>query len=285
MGPVTTRQFGISTHLYHSARLNREHLAEIRAHGFEAVEVFATRTHFDYHAVDAIVGLRRSLEDAGLRLHSIHAPITESLVGERWGPPLTLASTDPDARRHAVHETVAAINVARHLPFELLVVHLGLPRTQQPTAADNNREAARQSVDELQRAAAPLGVRLALEVLPNDLSQAGVLVPFIEDLLEESGAGICLDFGHAHMDGDVVDAVETVAEHLIATHVHDNDGRADTHLVPFDGSIDWAAALTAVQKVGYDGTLLLELAAHGSATETLRRARAARVRMETLLAG
>ena len=65
------------------------------------------------------------------------------------------------------------------------------------------------------------------------------------------------------MDGDVVDAIETVSEHLIATHVHDNRGRTDDHLVPFDGTIDWPAALTAVQKVGYDGPLMLEIAAHG----------------------
>ena len=44
-----------------------------------------------------------------------------------------------------------------------------------------------------------------------------------------------------------------MSEHLIATHVHDNRGRTDDHLVPFEGTIDWPAALTAVQKVGYDG--------------------------------
>ena len=55
------------------------------------------------------------------------------------------------------------------------------------------------------------------------------------------------------MDGDLVDAIETVSEHLITTHVHDNRGRTDDHLVPFEGTIDWPAALTAVQKVGYDG--------------------------------
>jgi sugar phosphate isomerase/epimerase len=86
------------------------------------------------------------------------------------------------------------------------------------------------------------------------------------------------------MDGDVVDAIETVSEHLIATHVHDNRGRTDDHLVPFKGSIDWASALTAVQKVGYDGTLLLEIAAHGSETDTLQQARLARQKMERLLA-
>ncbi len=72
-----------------------------------------------------------------------------------------------------------------------------------------------------------------------------------------SRVGICLDFGHAHMDGDLVDAIETVSEHLVTTHVHDNRGRTDDHLLPFEGTIDWPGALTAIQKVGYEGTLLL----------------------------
>jgi sugar phosphate isomerase/epimerase len=121
-------------------------------------------------------------------------------------------------------------------------------------------------------------------VIPNELSRAGSLVHFVEEDLEGRDVGVCLDFGHAHMDGDLLDAIETVSGHLIATHVHDNRGKADDHLVPFDGTIDWPAALTAVQKVGYDGTLLFELAAHGSAKETLARAKSARGRMERLLA-
>jgi hypothetical protein len=38
-----------------------------------------------------------------------------------------------------------------------------------------------------------------------------------------------------------------------------------------------------VQKVGYDQTLLLELAAHGSTKETLARAQKARQKLERLL--
>ena len=44
---MSKRNFGVSTHLYHGQRLSRDHLLEIAAHGFEAVEVFATRTHFN----------------------------------------------------------------------------------------------------------------------------------------------------------------------------------------------------------------------------------------------
>ena len=281
---MSKRAFGISTHLYHNYRLTREHLLEVAAHGFDRVELFATRTHFDYHNPAAIADLQQWLAEAGLTLHGVHAPIGESFSGGRWGPPLTMASTDQDVRAKALNEAELALQIARRIPFTVLVAHIGLPRTQHPTPADNSRDAARRSIGELQRLAQPLGVKLAIEVIPNELSRAGSLVHFIEEVLDTPEPGICLDFGHAHMDGDLVDAIETVSEHLVTTHVHDNRGRTDDHLVPFDGSIDWPGALTAIQKVGYDGTLLMEIAAHGSAKETLVKARKARERMEKLLA-
>ena len=282
---MAKRQFGISTHLYHGQRLCRDHLLEIAAHGFEWVEVFATRTHFDYHNPSAVADLQQWLAEAGLQLRSIHAPTAEGFTGGRWSGSLSLASSDPDARARAVGEAEKALHIARRIPAAVLVAHLGLPRSQPRDAAagpGDSRAAARRSIEALRALAQPLGVQIAVEVIPNELSRAGSIVHFVEDDLD--GVGICLDFGHAHLDGDVLDAVETVAEHLIATHVHDNRGRSDDHLLPFDGTIDWAGTLLAVQKVGYEGGFMLEIVARGSTKDTLARAREMREKMEQLLA-
>ena len=67
--------FGIATHLYLGDRLERDHLVEIAAHGFEAVEVFAVRDHFDYHDRRAALALAEWLDDTRLTLHSLHAPV------------------------------------------------------------------------------------------------------------------------------------------------------------------------------------------------------------------
>ena len=284
---VAKRQFGVSSHLYHGQRLSREHLLEIAAYGFEAVELFATRSHFDYHSPAAVADLQQWIAEAGLVLHSVHAPIADSFVGGRRGSALSLASADNDARARAAAEAEHALHIARRIPVAVLVVHVGLPRTQPRDAPSvgpgDTRAAARRSIEALHRAAQPLGVRVALEVIPNELSRAGSLVHFVEDDLEGSSVGICLDFGHAHLDGDLVDAIETVSEHVIATHVHDNRGRTDDHLLPFDGTIDWPAALTAMQKVGYEGTLMLEIAPQSSPKETLKKAQTVRQRMERLI--
>ena len=72
----------------------------------------------------------------------------------------------------------------------------------------------------------------------------------LEEDLEVPQVGICMDFGHAFIMGDLVDSIEAVSGHLITTHIHDNDGTRDDHLVPFDGAIEWPGALMATQKSG-----------------------------------
>ena len=201
---------------------------------------------------------------------------------------MSLASSDATVRARAVAETELAAQIARRIPVNVLVTHVGLPRSQSSDAPADSRGAALRSIEEVQRVAGPLGVRIAVEVIPNELSRAGSLVHFVENELDELDGhpvGICLDFGHAHLGGDLLDAIDTVSEHVITTHVHDNRGRTDDHLVPFDGTIDWPAALTAVQKVGYEGALLFEIASHGSAKATLAKARQARMKMERMLSG
>ena len=284
---MAKRQFGVSTHLYHDQRLCRDHLLEVAAFGFETLEVYATRTHFDYHNPSAVADLQQWLAEAGIELKRIHAPTAESFTGGRWGGSLSLASVDPEARARAVGETERALHIARRIPVPVLVTHLGIPRVQ-PRDADvgpsDTRAAARRSIEELQRVARPLGVRIVVEVIPNELSRAGSLVHFVEAELEGLDIGICLDFGHAHIDGDVVDAVEIVSEHFVATHLHDNNGRSDDHLLPFEGTIDWPAAITAVQKVGFDGPFIFEVVPQGSTKDTLARARHVREKIERLLA-
>ncbi len=277
-------RYGVSTHLYHAERLARPHLAEIAAAGFDAVEVFATRSHVDYHDAAALDALAGWVTELGLRVHGIHAPIMEAFgKGDKWqGRTFSIAASDQARRQDAVREAIAALELARRLPVDVLVVHLGVPRSQQAGPGDS-KDAAVRSLEEIQRAAEPLGVRLALEVIPNQLSTPEAIVHLLEEELASGSAGVCLDFGHAFLLGDVVDAIEQVSGHLVATHVHDNDKREDRHLAPFDGRIDWPPALMAIQKVGYDGTLLFELADTSAPREVLEKARRARARFDQMM--
>jgi sugar phosphate isomerase/epimerase len=275
-------RFGISTHLYHDRRLERDHLAQIAGYGFDAIELFATRSHFDYHDAAAVNQLRQWLSETGLTLESVHAPITDRFgAGDKWAATYSTALADNAARQLAVRESQAALEIATTLRFKTLVVHLGTPASKN-NPGDNSRTSATRSAEEICRLADPLGVRVALEVIPNPISTPASLVAMLDDL-GAPHAGICMDFGHAFLGGDVPDAIEVSAEHVIATHVHDNHGRADDHLVPYQGAIDWDAALVTMQKIGYEGMYLMELANTGSPMEVLEAARRARQRFEKAL--
>ncbi len=274
--------FGISTHLYVADRLDRDHLVEIAAHGFEAVEVFAVKSHFDYRDRRAAVALAEWLDDTRLKLHSLHAPIARNYVGGAWKDAVSLAAHDESRRKSAVDDTVAALEVAATAPFSTLVLHCGVP---EPIggAADNHLASMVKSLEDLAPVARRHGVRLAVEVIPNALSTPSALVELVESDIDAAGLGICMDVGHARLMGDVVDAIETVSGHLITTHLHDNRGRSDDHLVPGKGVIDWDATLLAFQKVGYDGAWMFELAAMPDRKMMLEHTVKARERFESLL--
>jgi sugar phosphate isomerase/epimerase len=274
--------FGISTHLYLGDRLDRDHLVEIAAHGFEAIEVFAVRDHFDYHDRRAALALAEWLADTRLSLHSVHAPIVGEYAQGKWRDGYSLAAGDEARRKRAVAEATTTINLAALVPYQVLVLHCGVPEPYS-VPADNHLPSLVRSLEELGPAAAAAGVRLAVEVIPNALSTAMALVELVESEMDAGELGICLDVGHARMMGEVVDAIETCSGHLVATHLHDNRGRTDDHLVPGQGVVDWDATLLAFQKVGYDGVWMFELAAAADRRPVLERAVKARKRFESLL--
>jgi len=174
-------QFGVSTQLYHARRLRRDHLAEVAAHGFGAVEIIATRSHLDYHDAAALDEAAGWLTQEGLRLHSLHAPVMERFDG-RWINPLSIASPDDEARVTAVRETAAALELARRVPVSVLVVHPGLQDSLLTPTIRNSREALLRSIEEIVALASPLGVRVALEVIPNEFATAEALAATLEEL-------------------------------------------------------------------------------------------------------
>jgi sugar phosphate isomerase/epimerase len=277
------KKFGVSTHLFHERKLEQAHLVEIAANGFEAVELFATRSHFDYHDQSAVQSFKEWLADADLGLNSVHAPITNVFADGRVQRTFSTATRDAEARKATLHEMQAALNIAKVVPFKYLVVHLGVPAAWNPGPDDNNRDAAIRSIEEIHGMAEAVGVKVALEVMGNELSTAPDLIEIIERSFEGADLGICMDVGHAHILGDTAEAIETASEYLVTTHIHDNRRQSDDHLVPFQGNINWAATVMAFEKIGYDGVLMYEVKDVESPRAVLERAVAARTRLESLM--
>ena len=116
----------------------------------------------------------------------------------------------------------------------------------------------RHPVEHLRAFAKPLGVRILLENIPNELSTPERLVEFIR-AAHFDDVGVCFDFGHAHIMSDVPQAFETAKSYIHSTHVHDNAKDRDSHLWPGSGSIDWKQAVELLRSAPHTPPLLLEI--------------------------
>ena len=66
-----------------------------------------------------------------------------------------------------------------------------------------------------------------------------------EDLGLIDGSGFTLDTGHANLNHCLAGFLNTGFEHM---HLHDNDGRRDTHSPVGDGTIDFHAVMAAQRR-------------------------------------
>lgn len=80
------------------------------------------------------------------------------------------------------------------------------------------------------------------------------------DSFASPAAGICWDFGHAHsVYRDQAKAIRKIGARLKATHVQDNVGDRDGHLIPFiGGNIRWETVMPALSEIGYTGDFVFE---------------------------
>ena len=152
-------------------------------------------------------------------------------------------------------EIKRALELAEQIPFRFLIQHIGITNE---SFHDRKFEAAMTSVEHLRAFAKPLGVRILLENIPNELSTPERLVEFIQTSHFED-VGVCFDFGHAHMMTDVPQAFETLKGYIHSTHVHDNAKDRDAHLWPGAGSIDWKQAIELLRSAPQTPPLLLEI--------------------------
>lgn len=59
--------------------------------------------------------------------------------------------------------------------------------------------------------------------------------------LRSPHVGMCLDTGHAHVGGCLMEMTRVLAPYIRYVHLHDNDGVRDSHRAPGMGTIDWDA--------------------------------------------
>jgi sugar phosphate isomerase/epimerase len=250
-------QRAVSTYLFVKERLHPGILEGLARSGVQAIEIFAARQHFDYaNRKQHVKEIAEWFRGSGVSLNSVHSPLYADYESGRAGaPPVNVASTDRAGRIEAMDEIKRALEIAEQIPFRFLVQHLGTPHE---SFSEKKFEAAMTSIEHLRAFAKPLGVKILLENIPNELSTSDRLMEMIHNAHFED-VGVCFDFGHAHMMSSVSEAFEIVRKVVCSTHVHDNDRNKDLHLWPGQGTIDWKASVELLRSAPQRPPLLLEL--------------------------
>ena len=244
----------LSTYRFVRHPLAPEVLEGLAQAGVSSVEIFCAPSHFNYRDAQTVRELAGTLEHTGLELHALHSP-TERDTGTGREMAISISNPERVRRVDAVDEVKRALEVAERIPFRYLVQHLGSSRD---TADPRKFDAAFSSLEHLALFAKQRGVTIAIENTPNELGAPAALRQFVrETRLQE--LRFCFDIGHAHLGGGVESSFELLRERVVTTHIHDNRGEKDEHLLPYEGTIDWDAALGALSAAREPLPLVLEL--------------------------
>ena len=251
----------LSTYLFVSKKLTRELLAQVRGAGFDAVEIFASRGHFDYMSKEEVRSIRQALADNRLQLASLHAPTSRDLsVHREGGSPLSVTEVERVRRIEAMDELKRVIDVAEELPFARLILHMGGSRE---TSDPRRRDAAFSTLEHLMLHGRHVGVTLCIENTTSEMGEPAYLRSFVDET-RLTGLRFNFDVGHAHLaDGPEAERIskgfEPLRDLVASAHIHDNHGDKDEHLPPYDGTIDWANALPVLRSASAELPLTLEL--------------------------
>jgi sugar phosphate isomerase/epimerase len=244
-------QPGISTHVFLRQRLHAGLLDALHHSGARTIELFAARHHFDYTDRAAVRDLATWFRDAnvGATLHqplyiSDRAGAFSDQGNGQWSrhvaPNLNLIDPEKSSRIAAMDEVKRALESAEQIPITACTLHLGHKDDPwNPRALENSLTA----IEHLKAFAHPLGVRILLENLQNEITTPEHLLEIVR-VGHFDRVGFCLDIGHAHLSSPennkgIDEAFELLKPRIAELHLHDNQGEKDDHLWPGSGTIDW----------------------------------------------
>ncbi len=274
-------QPGLSTYAFFQHRLHPGLLDALRdaaAHAGEAmtIEVCAARHHFDYTDAESVREIAAWFRSNNVRA-VLHQPIYLSdRADAQWSrhvaANLNLISSEKSHRIAAMDEVKRALECAEQVPFADAVLHLGLRDTAWDEPAIEHSLTA---IEHLKAFASPLGIRLLLENLQNEVATPEHLL-YILRAGHFDRVDVALDLGHLHLaqpatgapaDSGLAAAIELLGPRIAQLHLHDNHGplaphvdMKDEHLWPGEGTIDWNAVAPGLASLAPTTPGILEVA-------------------------
>jgi sugar phosphate isomerase/epimerase len=108
------------------------------------------------------------------------------------------------------------------------------------------------------------GVRLAFEPEPGMFIDTMAKFAELQQRLHPSPLGLTLDIGHLHCQGEtpIAEQIHRWKDVLWNVHIEDMRQGVHDHLMFGDGEIDFPPVLRALDEVGYQGGVFVELSRH-----------------------
>ncbi|HIC93669.1 MAG TPA: sugar phosphate isomerase/epimerase [Anaerolineae bacterium] len=235
--------------------------------------VFVSGDHLPHLGEGEVLELAERYRRAGIRICAGHSPGGN------------LASLEEGERRKAVEGNLDVLHKLGLMGAGIMVFHGGEVQEEEQVVAA--KDALLRSISELLDAARREGAKLALENdslgggrkparnmrpwrrFSGQRNFPGPLLPRgedVRDVIEELNSpllGACFDTGHGNIYSEVKEQVEALDGRILTLHMQDNEGRADQHMQPPYGTVDWEGFGEALRKVGFDGPILVESGPRG----------------------
>jgi sugar phosphate isomerase/epimerase len=251
---------GISTHVFLQQRLSTGLLDALRNGGARTIEVFAARHHFDYTDRQVVREIASWFNANGIGA-ALHQPL---YADQHWSrhvaPTINLIDVEKARRIDAMDEVKRAIEAAEQIPFTAITLHLG---QKDDAWSPRSLEHSLTAIEHLKAFAHPLGVKILLENLQNEVTTPEHLLEIVK-VGHFDTVGVSLDLGHAHLtapaNSEGIDtAFELLGPRIAQLHLHDNYGTKDEHLWPASGTIDWTNTAKHIAKLKPTVPAILEL--------------------------
>lgn len=240
-----------------------ETIRRIANMGYQGIEILADVPHAWPAGLlpERVESLRSTIEACGLEISNVNAFMMNAVADPRqpyWHP----SWIDPDPHYRAIRRehTKRALRLARDLKAPHITTEPGGPLAEGQTRAeayDIFYEELMPCLDVAANLEMPLLIEPEPELLIERFDQ---YLEFVERL-DSPLVGLNFDIGHAFCVGeDPQNWVERMASHTVHYHLEDIAAtRVHQHLIPGHGAIDFAAALEAIGRTGYNGWLTVEL--------------------------
>lgn len=237
-----------------------ETFRRVKAMGFEGIEL-----SFD---ADGPIGLassagdmavlRRAAADAGLALTSL-------ATGAFWTH--NFGQDDPASRAAARKNTVKMLELGQALGVKaILVVPGAVDIFFQPDEPVLSYDVVMERVVEAISGLVPdcerTGVKIGMENVWNKFFMSPLEMRNVIDAIGSPFVGAYFDVGNVLRTGYPEQWIRILGSRIVAVHLKDYRlavGTADGFVDLLEGDVDWPVVMSALQEIGYDGSLVAEM--------------------------